>query len=170
MAITAVKTGCRLVSAGEPATQPGERWEHELVQRLHRRDEAAFAALYDQYASAVHGLARTILRDPALAQEAMHDVFPRLWQRPETYDASRGPFAPWLLRVTRNRSIDLLRRQHEQPFAGEDAEAIGLWGHEPEGDRGAPAPPAWHGGIANPVGHAPVGGPPWRRRPGRSGL
>jgi len=133
MAIDAIKTGCRLVTSTDVVSQPEERWEHDLVQRLQRRDEAAFAALYDRYAPAVHGLARTILRDPSLAQEATHDVFLRLWQRPETYDASRGPFAPWLLRVTRNRAIDLLRRQHEQPFAGDDAEAIG-WLLDPAPD------------------------------------
>lgn len=133
MSIGAVKSGYRLVTAGEPVAQTDELWEHQLVQRLHHRDEAAFAALYDRYAPAVHGLARTILHDTSLAQEATHDVFLRLWQRPETYDHSRGPFAPWLLRVTRNRSIDLLRRQREQPFAGDDAEAVG-WVLDPAPD------------------------------------
>lgn len=133
MSIRAVKPGYRLVTADEPAPLADEQWEHLLVQRLRDHDERAFATLYDRYAPSVHGLARTILRDSSLAQEATHDVFLRLWQRPETYDPSRGPFAPWLLRVTRNRSIDLLRRQREQPFAGDDAEAIG-WVLDPAPD------------------------------------
>jgi RNA polymerase sigma-70 factor (ECF subfamily) len=133
MSIRAVTSRYRLVTAREPAAEPDEQWEHQLVLRLRERDEAAFAALYDRYAPAVQGLARTILHDSSLAQEATHDVFLRLWQRPENYDQSRGPFAPWLLRVTRNRAIDLLRRQREQPFAGDDAEAIG-WVLDPAPD------------------------------------
>jgi RNA polymerase sigma-70 factor (ECF subfamily) len=65
----------------------------------------------------VVGLARGILRDSRLAEEAAHDVFLGLWQNPNGYDASRGPFAGWLFRVARNRAIDLLRRRREQPFA-----------------------------------------------------
>lgn len=89
----------------------------ELTRRLRHGDAEAFAALYDRYSSAVYGLTRTILRDDRLAEEATHDVFLGLWQQPHAYDASRGAFVAWVLRVARNRAIDLLRRRREQPFA-----------------------------------------------------
>ena len=90
--------------------------EVDLARRLRARDSTALAALYDRHAAAVFGLARSILRDPRLAEEVTHDVFLGLWQRPDTFDARRGSFSAWLLRVARNRAIDLLRRQREQPF------------------------------------------------------
>jgi RNA polymerase sigma-70 factor (ECF subfamily) len=93
----------------------------DLMRRVRARDEQALAALYDCYAAQVNGLARSILRDPALSEEATHDVFLRLWQQPGAYDPTRGTFAGWLLRVARNRAIDLLRRRHEAPAGtGED--------------------------------------------------
>lgn len=88
----------------------------ELVRRLCARDSTAFAALYDRHAAVVHGLVLSILRDPWLAEEVTHDVFLGLWQRPTLFDAQRGTFSAWLLRVARNRAIDLLRRQREHPF------------------------------------------------------
>jgi RNA polymerase sigma-70 factor (ECF subfamily) len=62
-------------------------------------------------------LTRAILRDDRLAEEATHDVFLGVWQDPSSYQPARGVFAAWLLRVARNRAIDLLRRRREQPFA-----------------------------------------------------
>ncbi|GIW03502.1 MAG: DNA-directed RNA polymerase sigma-70 factor [Thermomicrobiales bacterium] len=88
----------------------------ELVAMVRERQPAALAALYDRYASSVHGLARAILRDPRLAEEVTHDVFLHLWQDPHAFVPSRGPFPGWLLRVARNRAIDVVRRRREQPF------------------------------------------------------
>jgi RNA polymerase sigma-70 factor (ECF subfamily) len=99
-----------------------------LVRMMCAGDSDALGVLYDRYASTVNGLARSILRDSRLAEEATHDVFLSIWQRPDAYDASRGPFAGWLFRVARNRAIDLFRRRREQPFAvasgNEQGEAI----------------------------------------------
>ncbi|MGI8477351.1 MAG: sigma-70 family RNA polymerase sigma factor [Thermomicrobiales bacterium] len=75
------------------------------------------STLYDRYSAGVHGVARMVLRDEHLAEETTHDVFLGLWRKPSGYDPSRGAFAPWLLRVARNRSIDALRRRREQTFS-----------------------------------------------------
>jgi RNA polymerase sigma-70 factor (ECF subfamily) len=99
---------------GEECVDPTDL---QLVRRVRSGDSDALGMLYDRYASTINGLARSILRDHRLAEEATHDVFLNLWQRPDAYDASRGPFAGWLFRVARNRAIDLFRRRREQPFA-----------------------------------------------------
>jgi RNA polymerase sigma-70 factor (ECF subfamily) len=52
-----------------------------------------------------------------LAEECVQDLFLNLWQRPDTYDSQRGAFGGWLMRVARNRAIDLLRKQRERRFA-----------------------------------------------------
>jgi RNA polymerase sigma-70 factor (ECF subfamily) len=85
--------------------------------RVRQGDAAAFATLYDRYAPQVYGLTLAVLRDDRLAEEATHDVFLGLWQRPQTFERGQGVFVGWLLRIARNRAIDLLRRCHEQPFA-----------------------------------------------------
>jgi RNA polymerase sigma-70 factor, ECF subfamily len=126
----------KTVSRESPGTgaSPGPE-DHErdraLMRRVVERDEAALTALYDRYAPVVNGLARSILRDPALAEEATHDVFLRLWQQPSVYDPARGTFAGWLLRVARNRAIDLLRRRREEPESTAGME-VASWIADPE--------------------------------------
>ena len=71
-----------------------------------------------QMGSGAHALAIQILGNPEDAADAVHDAFAVVLRKPDAYDASKGPFKPWFLRVVRNRSIDLLRkRRPTEPFA-----------------------------------------------------
>lgn len=82
-----------------------------LVRAVADGDHAALARLYDRHASAVYGVAMSLLRDPALAQDVSQEVFVRLWTRVQTFDAQRGTVLSWLLSVTRHLALDELRRQ-----------------------------------------------------------
>lgn len=105
--------------------------DRALVLRVAARDESGLAGLYDRYSAQVNGLALTILRDPALAEEVTHDVFLRVWERPEAFDPARGTFAGWLFRVARNRAIDLLRR-HRESSLGDLESGPGAWIADPD--------------------------------------
>lgn len=87
----------------------------ELVAQVARGDERAFLALYDRYASRVHGLTLHILGDPMLAEEATQDTFLKLWSRARQYLAERGPFLPWLLTIARRVALDRLRLEARRP-------------------------------------------------------
>jgi RNA polymerase sigma-70 factor, ECF subfamily len=110
----------------DPARRPIEDQGADLVliRRVTDRDESALAELYDRYAAQVNGLALSILRDLALAEETTHDVFLRVWEQPAGYDPTRGTFAGWLLRVSRNRAIDLLRRRRETSLDNAEADPM----------------------------------------------
>jgi RNA polymerase sigma-70 factor, ECF subfamily len=113
-------------AAASPNPEDHER-DRVLMQGVRERDEAALTALYDHYAPLVTGLATSILRDSSLAEEATHDVFLRLWQQPSAYDPARGTFAGWLLRVARNRAIDLRRQRREAPASAFEVDAISMF-------------------------------------------
>ena len=70
---------------------------------------AALAETHRRYAGAVATLARQILRDAAAAEEVGQDVFLRLWQRPDRFDANRGSLRTFLLTCAHGRSVDILR-------------------------------------------------------------
>jgi RNA polymerase sigma-70 factor (ECF subfamily) len=59
----------------------------------------------------VHGVARRLLRDDALAEDVTQDVFLRLWRRPDRFDPTRGTLRAFLLRDAHGRSIDLIRSE-----------------------------------------------------------
>jgi RNA polymerase sigma-70 factor (ECF subfamily) len=120
---------------GQPASPATDVQATDLAlfRLVANRDESALATLYDRYAAQVNGLALSILRNPALSEEATHDVFLRVWEQPAAYDPARGTFAGWLLRVTRNRAIDLLRRRREASIGDPGLDPVG-WIPDPAPD------------------------------------
>jgi RNA polymerase sigma-70 factor (ECF subfamily) len=88
--------------------------DQQLVERVARQDRRAFEMLYDRYAPAVFGLALKTLGDRQVAEEAVQEVFWRVWQRAASFDPNRT-FAPWLFGITHNYCIDELRRRRARP-------------------------------------------------------
>jgi len=72
--------------------------ERELVEQAQRGDQEAFAALVELTADRLYGIAYRILRDPALADDALQNALIAIWQRlPELRDADR--FEAWTYRM-----------------------------------------------------------------------
>ena len=82
-----------------------------LVTAIGRSSEEALSEAYRRHSGAVHGLARRILRDETLAEEITQEVFLRLWNNPEKFDAGRGSLRSFLLAHTHGRSVDLIRAE-----------------------------------------------------------
>lgn len=77
-------------------------------------DRRAVADLYDRHAASVYGMAMSIVHDASLAQDVTQEAFVRLWTRANTFDSSRGTALGWLVSVSRNLSLDELRRQRRR--------------------------------------------------------
>jgi RNA polymerase sigma factor (sigma-70 family) len=83
----------------------------ELVRRVTDREAEAFEVLYRRYAAASYGVALRVLRQDFLAQEVVHDAFLAVWNAPEAYDPTRGPFRSFLLSLVHHRAVDAVRRE-----------------------------------------------------------
>ncbi|HWH01278.1 MAG TPA: ECF RNA polymerase sigma factor SigK [Pilimelia sp.] len=83
----------------------------ELLRRVGRGDEAAFAALYDLVAARVLGLARRVLRDPAQAEEVAQEVMVEVWRTAGRYDRARGSASAWVLTMAHRRAVDRVRAE-----------------------------------------------------------
>ncbi|OGO37188.1 MAG: hypothetical protein A2W35_10710 [Chloroflexi bacterium RBG_16_57_11] len=77
--------------------------------------QEALSELYDRYNRLVYSLTLNILVDDALAEEVTQDVFLRVWNKADTFDASLGKVSSWLASVTRNRAIDVYRGRLKRP-------------------------------------------------------
>jgi RNA polymerase sigma-70 factor (ECF subfamily) len=77
------------------------------MARVRRRDASAFEALYDAYHRLVYGVALRMLGDAASAEDVTQAVFLKIWSSPELFES--GNFAGWVVRIARNRALDLLR-------------------------------------------------------------
>src|SRR5215475_3002367 len=107
-----VRVGTALESAFRrcPLQSPDEtRADVALLERMTARDQRALAELYDRHARLLFGLIVRILRSHADAEDVLQEVFVQAWTRTDTYDATLGSPAGWLIGIARNRAIDRLR-------------------------------------------------------------
>lgn len=77
------------------------------------RTDSAFARQVHTYEDRIHGFASAFLKDASKAKDVTQDVLIKLWKHRDDLD-DNGVFS-WLMRVTRNACIDVLRaRQRRQ--------------------------------------------------------
>jgi RNA polymerase sigma-70 factor (ECF subfamily) len=72
------------------------------------RAEEAFERLVPAYRRRVFGLAFSVLRDRAAAEDLAQEVFVKLWQALPRYDG-RAKLSTWIYAITRNAAISALR-------------------------------------------------------------
>jgi RNA polymerase sigma-70 factor (ECF subfamily) len=86
--------------------------DEAVVALCARSDEVALAELYDRFGGLAYGLARRILRDDALAEDAVQEAFLAIWRGAARYVPERGKASTWILTLVHRRAVDLVR--HEQ--------------------------------------------------------
>jgi len=98
--------------------------DEALVALVARSDETALAELYDRFGRVAYGLARRILRDDALAEDAVQEAFLAAWRSASRFVPERAKARTWLLTLVHRRAVDLVRREERRraESLGEDAE------------------------------------------------
>lgn len=81
----------------------------QLVVGVARGDNHSLAELYRRHGAAAYGLAKRVVADATEAEDVTQEVFLRLWQRPERFDARRGSLRTFLLTEAHSRAVDAVR-------------------------------------------------------------
>ncbi len=74
--------------------------DQELVQLLKNDDEKAFELIYERYWKKLYTLAFNLLRDPAVCQDLIQDVFYQLWVKRRVHSIASLP--PYLFTSVRH--------------------------------------------------------------------
>jgi RNA polymerase sigma-70 factor, ECF subfamily len=80
-----------------------------LVVLAARSEELAFAELYGRYGGIAYGLARRVLGDPSLAEDAVQEGFLAVWCSAARFVPERGQARTWILTLVHRRAVDLVR-------------------------------------------------------------
>jgi RNA polymerase sigma-70 factor (ECF subfamily) len=88
--------------------------DEALVALVARSDDSALAELYDRIGRVAYGLAYRILRDEALAEDAVQEAFLGLWRSAGSFVPERAKASTWVLTLVHRRAVDLVRREQRR--------------------------------------------------------
>ncbi len=87
--------------------------DKQLVESALNGDRQAFQRLLQSCLPSVLSLAHRMLNDQALAEDLAQEVMLKVWNKLDTYDASKAKLSTWVYKITANLCLDHLRRKRE---------------------------------------------------------
>ncbi|WP_230770789.1 MULTISPECIES: sigma-70 family RNA polymerase sigma factor [unclassified Sphingomonas] len=87
------------------------------IGQLGTGDSVAMRLVYDRTSAKLFAVCLRVLKDPALAEEVLQDVYLKVWHHADRFDSVRASPITWLCSIARNTAIDRLRSAQRQPVA-----------------------------------------------------
>jgi len=109
----------RLPSGASPAPS-----DLLLLARIAEGDLEAFHTFYGRYAGRMLAYVRQLGCNREGAEDVVQEVFVTVWRRAGSFRPERGDPAGWLYTITRNKLVDLWRRQGDAAVLCELEEAV----------------------------------------------
>jgi RNA polymerase sigma-70 factor, ECF subfamily len=80
-----------------------------LLGQIADGDRAAFAEFYRLTSRRVFGMARRVLVDVELSEDATQEVYLQVWQNAGSFNAAAGSPLAWLMTISHRRAVDKVR-------------------------------------------------------------
>ncbi len=80
------------------------------MRRVSINDPGAVGELYDRFGSLVFRMAYQSMPTRAEAEDAVQEIFVRLWRTAKRYDPKRAALVTWVMLISRRHLVDKLRR------------------------------------------------------------
>lgn len=84
--------------------------EHKLLLQIAQSDGAAFKLIFDHYWDRIYSMAITYLKSPLYAEDAVQEVFVKIWNSRQQLTTVRK-FDAYLFIIARNEIISTLRKK-----------------------------------------------------------
>jgi RNA polymerase sigma-70 factor (ECF subfamily) len=94
-----------------PTNEP----DYRLMRRVALGEEEAVAELYDRFAPLVFKLSRQFLTNTAESEDAVQEIFVRLWKTADRFDPRKAKLVTWVMLITRRHLIDRIRKKSVRP-------------------------------------------------------
>lgn len=98
-----------------PVSLPEPPFDYEVqLAACARGERQALHRLYQQEGARLYGVLLRLVREPALAEDLLHDAFLRIWTGAAGFDAQRGSGRGWMFSVTRHLALNALRQRQRE--------------------------------------------------------
>ena len=94
-----------------PTNEP----DYRLMRRVALGEEEAVAELYDRFGPLVFKLSRQFLTNAAESEDAVQEIFVRLWKTADRFDPRKAKLVTWVMLITRRHLIDRIRKKTVRP-------------------------------------------------------
>ena len=85
------------------------REDAQRIAAVGAGDEKALEEIYDRYAQRVFSLAVSVLKDEALAEDAVQEVFSNIWLKADSYRPAMAAPSTWIMSVAHHKVVDMYR-------------------------------------------------------------
>ncbi|TNC52941.1 sigma-70 family RNA polymerase sigma factor [Rubellimicrobium rubrum] len=89
----------------------------DMIARMAIGDRHALSALYAATSAKLFGIALRVLDDRSEAEDALQEIYVKLWHNADRYRSNGLSPMTWLITVTRNHAIDRLRARRGRATA-----------------------------------------------------
>jgi len=93
-----------------------------MLQRVGRRDVAAFQKLYRKFSSLLYSTIHRVLNDHQDTEDIMQEVLMQIWQKAHLYEPAKGKPLTWISTMARNRAIDRIRSKQRRSRLNDEFE------------------------------------------------
>ncbi|MGY6646229.1 MAG: sigma-70 family RNA polymerase sigma factor [Salinarimonas sp.] len=107
----------------------------KLIVRTALRDRQAFDLLYRHTSRKLFGVCIRVLKNEAEAEDALQEVFIRIWNKADRFAASDLSPISWLVAIARNLCIDRLRAR--KPVVSDDDALVQMADPAPDPEQSA---------------------------------
>lgn len=104
----------------------------ELITATGMKDRKAFTELYSRTSAKLFGVTLRILKDRTESEEAIQEVYIKVWQRAGSFQQSAFSPMSWLIAIARNHALDILRARRPMSDGIDGALEIADSGPNPE--------------------------------------
>lgn len=84
--------------------------ERHIVELIKQGDQRGMSLLYDNYGAALYGCALKLTKDKDASSDVLQDALLKIWNNSSSYDPEKSKFFTWCYGITRNTTIDYLRK------------------------------------------------------------
>lgn len=100
----------------------------ELMRQVAANQEAGLALLYERFGSLVYRMAFQAVPSRGDAEDAVQEIFVRLWRTAHRYDPTRAALVTWVILIARRQLVDRMRRSRARlrPSSLDEAQGVSM--------------------------------------------